>query len=255
MATDSTRIVQEYMARHRLPLRVWLSPGMLPDLAEQLEPSLPPGAQIAPTTSLDGHEPLGPAILLLSADELQGPHRKRLLELTRIARPGRPVIFGGTSNKNVLLDAINHWRVFQLLPARPPMDELVDALLRAYDAYATEHAAILCASELRTECLELQRVQDELEQTRDKLLLTERATTVESFSRFLGDRLRQHMDGLHELVDALSTLPGEPHRKELRDSTTQCIASIRSLLAELLAKAESAAKSVQNDCTAATETE
>ncbi len=148
------------------------------------------------------------------------------------------MICGGTASREILLDAINTWQVFHLLPAHPSALELGDALQRAHHAAALEHTTVLCSRQLRTRCAELRTVQAELIATRDQLLHTERLITVGGFSRALAGRLREHLDHLHNLEDALGSLPDDPRRAELLDFTIQSIRAIDALLADLLAKAE-----------------
>ncbi len=237
MATESLDLVRDFLELHNLVVRVWLSPGATSLKADGLLRALPQGAEVLHVAQGAPPPSVGPAILLLTADELTGPDRKPLLDLATVAWPGRPVICGGTRDKDVLLDAINAWRVFHLLPAKPSIDELADALIRAHRASALEHAANECADQLKQECSKLRAVLEELGVTRDKLLHAERVTTVGGFHRALGARLLQHLEGLQALGRALASLPVDPRRNELLEFTVQSIRSIEILLADLLAKA------------------
>ncbi len=238
MPADPVALVRGYLAENRLPLQVWLAPHAFDLLADQLPQALPDDARILRVPA--AAEPSGPAILVATAADCRGPRREALLALCPRALPGRPVICGGTGDKDTLLDAINTWRVMHMLPREPSPEELGDALVRAHRACALEHAATLCAQQLQQECTQLQRAVDELQQTREQLLHAERLTTVGGFARALGARLRGHQRRLEALEEALGTLPDEPRRTELLDFTLQSIHAIEALLSDLLAKAEAA---------------
>ena len=236
MARDPIVLVRAFLAEHNPPLRLWLAPDASCLLTDTARSDLPAGTELHHVPA--EHDLRGPAILVATADDLSGPHREELLALRTEALPGRTVICGGTSNKNVLLVAINSWQVFHLLPSRPSPGELTDAVMRAHRACGLEHAATRCAQQLRERCDELEAVLLELEATRELLLQAERLTTVSGFSRALSARLREHLERLRALEGALCGLPDDPRRAELLDFTMQSIHAIEALLADLLAKAE-----------------
>jgi len=232
---DPISLVREYLTEHNPPLRVWLAPDAAAQLGDTITASLHPGTE---TMAVPSDAPVqGPAILIATALDIAGPQREALLAVAATALPGRPVICGGTADREVLLDAINSWRVFHLLPARPSQAELRDAVIRAHRATALEHAATLCAEHLRVRCEDLQRVLQQLDETREQLLQAERMTAVSGFSRTLSARLDDHLGRLHGLQAALGTLPDDPRRAELLDFTIQSIAGVEILLADLLDEA------------------
>lgn len=239
MARDPILLVQAFLREHHPALQVWLAPNAALLLGPILT-ALPPGTIVLPVPA--DAPPTGPAILVATASDLEGPHREALLVLRTAALPGRPVICGGTADKELLLDAINQWRVFHLLPAHPSRGELVDAVVRAHRASALEHAATLCAQQLRVHCDELQAVMAELEATRELLLQAERLSAVSGFSRALAARLREHLERLRGLERALGNRPDDSRRADLMDFTLQSIHEIETLLGELLAQAEAAAR-------------
>jgi hypothetical protein len=232
---DPLELVRAFLAEYTPPLKLWLAPEAHERFATPLQPLLPPHATCTavPCEAL----PPGPAILLATDRDLAGPHRASLLELQRAALPGRPVVSGGSGNRDVLLDAINTWQVFHLLPERSGIEEIADAVTRAQRSCALEHATLLCAEHLRGRCDELSAILEELQQTREQLLQAERMSTVSGFSRALRIRLRAHLASLHELERALSAQRDDPRSAELLDFTMQSIHGIETLLAELLKKA------------------
>jgi hypothetical protein len=241
MARDPIHLVQAFLGQHNPPLQVWLAPDAAQLLGSSLA-ALPDASELLPVPG--AVVPSGPAILLATAADIAGPHREALLELREAALPGRPVICGGTADKELLLDAINRWRVFHLLPAHPSRGELVDAVVRAHRASALEHAATLCAQQLRLHCDDLQAVMAELEATRELLLQAERMSAVAGFSRALSARLRQHLDRLRTLERALGDRPDDARRADLLDFTMQSIHAIEALLADLLTEADTATTAV-----------
>jgi len=238
MAHDPIHLVRAYLGQHKPPLQVWLAPMAHRQLAAKLRETLPASARLlgVPTEA----PPSGPAILLATAADIGGPHRDALLQLQQAALPGRPIICGGTADREVLLDAINNWQVFHLLPSQPSDDELTGSVTRAQRACALEHAATLCAVHLRTRCDEVQGVLQEIEATREQIIQAERMSTVSGFSRALTARLGEHLERLRGLETALSTLPDDPRRAELLEFTVHSIHSIEALLADLLDKAAAA---------------
>ncbi len=235
MKPDPLALVQSFLAEHNPPLKIWLAPLAQERFGDALPGRLSRHSACTPVPC--GALPPGPAILLATDRDLAGPHRDALLELQAAALPGRPVISGGSGNRDVLLDAINTWQVFHLLPERSGIEEIADAVTRAQRSCALEHATLLCAEHLRGRCDELSAILEELQQTREQLLQAERMSTVSGFNRALRIRLRAHLASLHELERALSAQRDDPRSAELLDFTMQSIHGIETLLAELLKKA------------------
>ncbi len=235
MKPDPLALVQSFLAEHNPPLKIWLAPLAQERFGDALPGRLSRHSACTPVPC--GALPPGPAILLATDRDLAGPHRDALLELQAAALPGRPVISGGSGNRDVLLDAINTWQVFHLLPERSGVEEIAQAILRAHRAGALEHATLLCAEHLRVRCDELGAVLEALERTREQLLQAERMSTVSGFSRALSARLRAHLASLHALEQALNSKRDDPRSAELLDFTLQSIQGIEALLAELLTKA------------------
>ena len=74
--------------------------------------------QLAGGIGLDQLE--GPAVLVITADDLRRPNRDALLSLAQLARPGRIVLIGGTSDRDILMEAINQWRAFRVVAEPAP---------------------------------------------------------------------------------------------------------------------------------------
>jgi hypothetical protein len=236
---DPIALVRAFLAQNSPPLRVWVAPGAVRLLAHAAPGALPPDAIREEVPAVVS--PPGPAILLATAADLAGPWRAALLAHATAALPGRPVICGGSTSKDILLDAMNAWRVFHLLPDRPSPGEIRDALVRAHRACTLEHATARCALQLQERCEAQQAVLAELSATQERLLRAERLSTAASFGRALSARLHQHLDHLRALEASLRTLPEDRRRAELSAATAQSIQAVETLLARLIAEAEATA--------------
>jgi hypothetical protein len=236
MAVESIALVRVFLAENAPPLRVWLAPGTTRTLAQAVRKALPGDAIREEVPAVV--PPPGPAILLATAADLSGPWRAALLDHAAAALPGRPVICGGSTDKDILLDAMNSWRVFHLLPERPSPAELRDALVRAHRACALDYATARCAEQLHERCEAQRALLAELKTTRERLLRAERLTTAAGFCRALSTRLRQHLERLRALETSLRTLPEDPRRAELIATAAQNVQAVDALLAGLIEKAE-----------------
>lgn len=238
MPSDAVSLVRAFLAEHGPPLRVWAAPQALRELGPQLAAALRAEGTVTPIETGLVDAMRGPAILVAMTGELGGVDRPWLLRLAAAAQPGRPVVCGGTGDRDLVLDAINTWRVSQILPERPDVAQIDDALRRAHRAACLEHAAIACAEELRERCAEVRAVLRELELTRELLLHAERLGTIGGFRRALGSRLRAHVDALRDLERALAALPEDPRRAELLGYALECAQQIEAQLERLLEAAE-----------------
>ena len=175
MSTSDSLI--EFVSGRHDPLRVWLGPAATETAEQVLQEELGPEADIL--TVPDHSVPiLGPAVLVLSAADLGGPHRAELLELARQARPGRSIVLGGSRSRDTLMDAINTWRAFRLVPDQTPPGAIVEAVRGAHNACALELSVQRCARLLYQNCRQLSSTLEELRATQERLLHAERLATV-----------------------------------------------------------------------------
>ena len=224
------------------PPTLWLGPTVSRELEEKLRDRLAEGTQFFPIFSEPNHDAsdkVGPAIPLLTADDLMGPRADELLEVvTKRAAPGRPVIYGGAGNREALLEAINRWHAFRLLPEGSPTLALVVAINKAHEVLCMEGALTSGAEELRQECRRLDGAIGELRITQERLLHAERLAMVGRTSGTLMARVDAHFHCLDTLQSALRTLEREPKLLSLLETTMEGARSVNTLLEDLVALTE-----------------
>src|SRR5687767_5903087 len=86
------------------PLQICAGPAVESVVKQLITEGALPGARLF-TFDEDRPPTLGgPAILVVRPADLRGPHRDKLFDLAHAARPGRPVLYGGTGNREILMD-------------------------------------------------------------------------------------------------------------------------------------------------------
>jgi signal transduction histidine kinase len=188
--------------RYRLPFQLWLSPSLGPvagDVRHELRFEAR-SALIPPSWEPPGR---GPAVVLVSPADLGPAHEPILRALLDRANPSRVVLHGGEQDRNLLLHAINHWRVFRVVPLATGLDALVDALRKAHDAIETGVALEFGVAELVESTRSLAAAYERLSGTRGQLLHAERLTTLGRLTSGLGLTLGEHkraLDGLEAVA-------------------------------------------------------
>lgn len=235
----ATPQVLSYVHRQALPLRVWVSPSLLAQCERALLPSLDARATIlAIPTPADTALPEGPAVLLLSLAELRGPLRDSLLSWTRRALPGRPIIQGEARTRETLLDAINTWHAFRVVPLDLPAPLLADTIYKAHEALAVDLALSSCVGELRGEVARLSGALDELRMTQERLLHGERLAALGQMTGMLMERVQHHFSSMEAFISALAPLQEAAQLGEIVDHATESTQAMRALLQDMLALAE-----------------
>ncbi len=183
----------------------------------------------------------GPAILVLCADDLRGPHKDVLLKLAEAAAPGRPVLFGGTDDRDLLLDAINRWRVSRIVPDTPEANLLVDAIRKAQQALDLERGLQQAATALRQETESLESALTSLRETEERTRQNERLATLGRITSSLIPVIGTHLDALQEFNSlVLGSRDGrDPRLEELLGYAFTGIRSLHAMLDEIRAYAES----------------
>jgi signal transduction histidine kinase len=223
------------------PPTLWLGPAVSSELEDDLRARLAEGAQIFPIFSgpnFDASDKVGPAVPVLSAEDLGGPRADELLDIVARALPGRPVIYGGAGSRDILLDAINRWGAFRLLPEGSPVQAMVVAIHKAHEVLCLEGALTAGAEELRQECRRLDGAISELKVTQERLLHAERLAMVGRTSGTLMARVDAHFHCLDTLSSALRTLEKDPRLLGLLETTMEGARSVNTLLEDLVAITE-----------------
>ena len=228
--------LKAYLADKQLPLRIWLGPGAGETIEQVLRSELGQELDLRRAPSGPSDEPLqGPATLVLTPEDISGSHRNTLLWLAREALPGRPIIFGGARNRDTLLEAINLWHVFRLLPSQTPHRALAVSVRKAHEALCTEVSLGRCIEDLRHQCKRLESAIEELRATQGQLIRSERLSTLGAISDSLKSRVHGQFAALDALQQAIGTLDqGQALTEPLQD-TIEGIRAVAVLLQDMFA--------------------
>lgn len=139
---------------------------------------------------------LDASILVVDILDMQGSERDYLLKAIRSTLPAGPIMLGGTDDRAVLLQAINEWHAFRLLPRTSSLDEILDAVTRAQALLELDTAVERCAHHLLVKCQTLAARVEELNTTQERLLHAERLAT-------LGRTIGALMPLMHEQAERL----------------------------------------------------
>jgi signal transduction histidine kinase len=224
------------LATKRTPLRLWIGHWARP-IGESLLPRL---SQLNPEVTLLPTDAAleGPAIPLLDAADLSGTDGEALFNLVQRALPGRPVIVGGSRDRETLLDAINRWRAFRLVPHGSPMQSIVLAIFQAHEAQRLEETVHASVDELEVECNVLEVALDELRSTQEKLLHAERLATVGRFVSTLLARLERALGCLDVLERARDRFGDNTELGWSLEYAVDGIKSFGALLRDIMALAD-----------------
>jgi signal transduction histidine kinase len=229
--------------RHRYlqPFQICPGPAALPIVQNLFAQGLLDGARILPFQGERPPEVFGPAILVLCPADLRGSRRGPLLDLMHAALPGRPVLYGGTGNRDVLLDAINNWRVSRIVPDEPRPELLLDGIRKAQAALELECGVEQAAAELRAETQSLEAALRVLRETEERTRRAERMATLGRITSSLIPVIGSHLDALQDFNALLvaGTRDPDPRLDELLNYAFTGIRSLHAMLDEIRSYAES----------------
>jgi signal transduction histidine kinase len=220
----------------RIPCRVWLAPDARTHCEHLLREALG-GAEIVPV--LENETPTcGPATLVMHVDDLNGPHRDKLKQLADLALPGRPIVLGNGSSKEILLDAINVWQAVQYVTPDTLTLTLADSVREAHRALRIELDVCDKIEQLSEECHHLNCVSEELRVTHKRVIHTERLATLGKIVGTVLDRMRQQVDCLENLKQAKCEVPADGPLADIFEAAVAGVDSFGALLEDLLALTE-----------------
>lgn len=226
-------------------MRVWIGPVAWSRLGEPLGEYLGEEAELLQVPLPEGHLPSATAaVLLLDSRDMVGPSRELLLQAVRLASPGRPVICGGSRNREVILEAINTWNVFSLHPLDASHRALAATIGSAHDALCVDVAISRCVDQLHHDCHRLQGVIDEIEATREQMRQQKRFSILGHLSRALMVQAREQLTRMDGLEDFREALAHDRTYADLLDTTIDGVRTIGSLMADLYATSEGKAGKV-----------
>jgi hypothetical protein len=168
------------MQRYPLSYQLWLAPEALAKFGETLRHRLPEGAEFKSIVSGGTTNHLqGPAVPVLTARDLEhSNYRTVLLQAVKDALPGRPVVFGILEDKDVLLEAINTWRVYRMVPQQAPLETFLSAIEKAHEALHLEYALNQAVQEYRWQRRRLQFAMEQISGQRAESLHAGRLATI-----------------------------------------------------------------------------
>jgi signal transduction histidine kinase len=229
------------------PLQICAGPAVESVVKQLITEGALPGARLF-TFDEDRPPTLGgPAILVVRPADLRGPHRDKLFDLAHAARPGRPVLYGGTGNREILMDAINSWRIFRVVPEGPRAVLLADAIRKAHDALELACSLELGAADLRRDTEKLEQALRELRSSQEKTRHAERLATLGRITKSLIPVIAAHLDALQ---DFNALVAGDSSRRdarleELLGYAFTGIRSLHAMLDEIRSYAESRPEAYQ----------
>lgn len=215
---------------------LWLTDAALARLSPGLWDAL---QRRGPTVVLSTHRadapPDGPAVLVLTPEDMLGAERAGLLGLLARAAPGRPVVVGGAQDRGWLLEAINVWRACGWLMESAADDLILDALARARRACELQISLTEASAALGEDCRRLDGVMAELRRTRVRLLHAERLTTIGQVTDTLADRLREVFAALKDFERHVLRPEADEELKEVLGCAVEGIEGLGTLLDDLVA--------------------
>jgi signal transduction histidine kinase len=229
------------------PFLVCAAPGAEAVVRQMQSEGLLAGAQLFVFEGSGPPALPGPGILVLTPADLRGPLREKLLDLCLAARPGRPVLYGGLGNRQVLLDAINAWRVFRVVAEAPRSFLLADAIRKAQEALELECGLEQAASELRADTVRLEQALAQLRDSQERTRHAERLATLGRITKSLIPVIGSHLDALQDFNALVAA--GQSRRdarlEELLGYAFTGIRSLHAMLDEIRSYAESRSESYQ----------
>ena len=226
--------VDAALRAYSLPFNVYVPPSLRNVLARIAAEGLLPGAHLI---DLDPERSVGmpgPAIVVFRPEDIGGSLRESWRRIVEGARPGRPVMYGGTGDRVVLMDAINVWRVFRVVNESPRPTLLADALIKAQEALELERGIEQAASELRQDTLDLERALEDLQRSQKQARHAERLATLGRITKSLVPVLTAHLGDLESFNElATRTRPSEGRLSELLSHAITGVRSMQAMLDEI----------------------
>jgi signal transduction histidine kinase len=180
-----------------------------------------------------------PAVLVLTPEDLLAPDTTELERIATLCRPGRPILLGGTSDRDALMAAINVWRVAQVLPADASHARIAAALSTASAAVARDLSLPRRTAELVVETGRQEKLLADLRATRAHLFHAERLTTMGRITGGLIVAMRQHLRQLGEFEATIAQHElDDPEVGPLVRAAFDGISGITGLVDEVNAYAE-----------------
>ncbi len=221
-----------------MPLWVYLSPDARRRFMPSLATHLPRDAVMAdPEPGLARDTP---GILVITDTDVLSTRSDTLREVAALCTPARPILVGGTANRDVLMAAINSWQVGQVLPASATTEDIAVAVIDAHEALAIDASVLATLGDLSDENTRLEAAISRLRETQGQLLHAERLSTVGRITGGLIVALRRHLVALYALEAPLrgDETVADPEVAALVNAAFDGVRGISTLIDEIHAYAE-----------------
>ena len=193
--------LHELLSAYAVPLQVWLTPEARKRAADALISELQ-GTALVNTTPLIATEDLqGPAVLVITAAELDGRRVDELRALSHRAHPGRAVLLGGTSDRDTLMTAINDWGVIRVVSSDGSDEDIVHAVRAAGDHLKREVALESAIDDLDIETTMLESAIDHLDTGRHATVARTEGHASTTLTEGLARALRHERDVVQRLAE------------------------------------------------------
>jgi signal transduction histidine kinase len=215
---------------HALPCRVWLSDALPPAWRERVALELRDVAEVRVLGQ--GRVWHGPAIVVLRNTDVS-EDRDSVTRILDAAAPGRPIVVGGTNDRDLLLTALNELHALRVLRPEAPPAEAAEAVRAAHARLELDAMVSLQIQRLELETERLDRTLAEVDDVHHEFLHAERLSTIgRLFGGLLGS-VRRHVDVMEVLEQqALAVeLPDEAFK--LLHNVSESSRTILGLLDEL----------------------
>jgi DNA-binding NarL/FixJ family response regulator len=202
MSTPLSNLLSEYA----VPLRVWLGPAARRIAADTLIDTLGHLAEVHTDPIHEAARLEGPAVLVVAAEDLRSAHREALRDLAERASPGRVVLIGGTSDRDVLMDAINTWRAIRVVPATAPGAEIVDAVRSAGEALRTAVALSTAIDDLDIENTMLDSAISQMKEGHQRARHAAQNAAISTMSQGLAQTVQREKSAIENLAQDNASL-------------------------------------------------
>ena len=218
--------LRQVLADYSVPLQLWLTPEARRSVAEPLIERLGDRVQIYTEPLKMIEELKGPAVLIIAASELAGTQAEELKALSSLAHPGRAVMIGGTSDRDTLMNAINHWGVVRVVPTDATADILLAAVKAAGQNLKREVALESAIDDLEIETTMLSSAIDHVDASREQAVTRTREQASTTFAAGLTEALRGELATLEAVANEVD----EHDSRTLRLATDGVNALVETLV-------------------------
>jgi signal transduction histidine kinase len=212
---------------YAIPRRIWPTRAVPTEVTLGLRRLLVAEALVE---SQDIERRRAPAIVILAPEDIRNPSED-VVELLDKARPGRPILLGGTQDRAVLAKAINEFRVHRVLPSGIELSLIAAALKDAHEEVEVGAALEMLATNLRGETARVASAIHDLRRTQSDLLHTERLSTIGRLTGGLVQAVDRHQVVVKRFAQVLDAEDPELHR--LANAAVDGTHSVGALLEEI----------------------